>query len=149
VPEKGHLQCAGHPGIRAMKRLIGAHFVWRGMASDIKAWCRECQQCARSKIHVHVKSPVGQIGVQQARFSHVHIDMGLLPTTPEDYTHLLTMIDRTTRWPEVVQLCTTSAVECADAFAAMWVARFGVPAQITTDRGTQFTTWRQGRERFS
>jgi hypothetical protein len=116
-----------HPGIRSSKRLIGARFVWHGMASDITAWCRECQQWARGKIHVHVKSPMKQIGVPQTRFSQVHIDIvGPLPTTPEGYTHLLTMIDRTTRWPEVAQLRITSAVECADAFAAAWVAHFGV-----------------------
>jgi hypothetical protein len=33
-----------------------------------------------------------------------------------------------------------TATECADAFVATWVARFGVPATITTDRGTQFTS---------
>ena len=27
----------------------------------------------------------------------------------------------------------------ADSFEANWVARFGVPATITTDQGTQFT----------
>jgi transposase InsO family protein len=50
------------------------------------------------------------------------------------------MIDRTTRWPEVVPLHSITATECADAFTAAWVARFGVPAVVTTDRGTQFTS---------
>ena len=37
----------------------------------------------------------------------------------------------------------TTAQVVADSFVANWVARFGVPATITTDQGTQFTcsTW--------
>ncbi len=30
------------------------------------------------------------------------------------------------------------ASTCADTFIANWVARFGVPATVTTDRGAQF-----------
>jgi transposase InsO family protein len=31
------------------------------------------------------------------------------------------------------------AADCADAFIAAWVSRFGVPAALTSDRGAQFT----------
>jgi len=57
---------------------------------------------------------------------------------------LLTMVDRTTRWPEVIPLHTISAEEVADTFVATWVAHFGVPRVITTDHGTQFcsSTWK-------
>jgi hypothetical protein len=34
---------------------------------------------------------------------------------------------------------TMSAVDCADAFIAAWVSRFGVPANLTSERGAQFT----------
>ena len=37
-------------------------------------------------------------------------------------------------------LSSTTATACADAFVAGWVARFGVPASITIDRGVQFTS---------
>ena len=59
------------------------------------------------------------------------------------YTHLLTMIDRSTRWPEAVLLRETTAEAVLDAFVAIWVARHGVPANLTSDRGVQFTsaTW--------
>ena len=53
------------------------------------------------------------------------------------------MIDRSTRWPEAVLLWETTAEAVLDPFVATWVARFGVPLVITTDRGVQFTsaTW--------
>jgi hypothetical protein len=54
--------------------------------------------------------------------------------------YLLTIIDRSTRWFEAVPLRNMEASMCADAFISSWVARFGVPETVTTDRGTQFTS---------
>jgi hypothetical protein len=47
-----------------------------------------------------------------------------------------------TAW-EAVPLASITAEKCADAFVEQWVARYGVPRVVTTDRGTQFTsaTW--------
>jgi Integrase zinc binding domain/Integrase core domain len=128
-----------HAGTRATRKLISARFVWRGMASDIAAWCKDCTGCARGKVLSHFKSPVQEIAIPAARFVHMHIDIvGPFPTLAEGYSYMLTMIDRTTRWPEVVLLRSITASECADAFTSGLVARFGVPAAVTTDRGTQF-----------
>ena len=54
-----------------------------------------------------------------------------------------TMIDCSTRWPEAVPLRRIDMDTVLEAFITTWVARFGVPACITTDRGTHFTsgTW--------
>jgi transposase InsO family protein len=56
------------------------------------------------------------------------------------FTHIFTIIDRSTRWVEVVPLATTSAADCAAAMVREWVARFGVPDVVTSDRGAQFTS---------
>ena len=48
------------------------------------------------------------------------------------------MMDRTTRWPEVVPLSSISAESCVRAF--IWISRFGIPAVLTSDRGSQFTS---------
>ena len=86
----------------------------------------------------HYRAPVEAIPVPPRRFTHVHVDIvGPLPTS-RGYTYLLTILDRTTRWPEAVPLQDITAAGCARAFITGWVARFGVPLQMTSDRGRQF-----------
>ena len=41
-------------------------------------------------------------------------------------THLLTVVDRTTRWAETIPLQSTTVQVVADSFVANWVAHFGV-----------------------
>ena len=80
------------------------------------------------------------VTVPERRFDHVNLDLvGPLPTS-QGFTHLLTMVDRTTRWPEAVPLVSTAAADVARAFIITWVAQFGVPSDISSDRGPQFTS---------
>jgi len=48
------------------------------------------------------------------------------------------MIDRFSRWPEVIPLPNITAQTVAAAFIDGWVARFGTPAVIIIDQGKQF-----------
>ena len=87
-----------------------------------------------------MKSPVPSIKVPRRRFSHVHLDLvGPLPSS-QGFSYLLTMIDRTSRWPEAVPLSSITSESCTRAFISTWVSRFGVSALLTSDRGTQFTS---------
>jgi transposase InsO family protein len=52
----------------------------------------------------------------------------------------MTMMDRSTRWLEATPVRDMAAATCADTLITAWVARFSVPAVITSDRGTQFTS---------
>ena len=84
---------------------------------------------------------VESISVPSRRFSHVHLDIvGPLPTSPDGYKYLLTMVDRSTRWLTASPLKDMEAATVAATFCRDWVAAFGVPVDVTTDRGTQFTS---------
>lgn len=129
-----------HPGRMPSVRLVAAKFVWRGLKKDVRSWVDTCVACQRAKVHRHTKAPLEQFLVPERRFDHVNVDLvGPLPSS-HGCTHLLTMVDRTTRWPEAVPLASTSAADVARAFVGTWVARFGTPSDISSDRGSQFTS---------
>ena len=93
----------------------------------------------------HFRAPVANFRLPSRRFAHIHVDVvGPLPPS-QGFTHLLTVVDRFTRWPEAIPVTNTSALSLARAMLHNWVNRFGTPEHITSDRGSQFTStlWSQ------
>jgi cleavage and polyadenylation specificity factor subunit 1 len=130
-----------HPGIRATKHLLARRVVWKGMAADAARWCRDCQHYQRAKVTAQPTAAIQPIPVPSTQFSHIHAHIvGPLPVSAQGYNYILTIIDRSTRWLEAVPMHGMEAATCTDALIEGWVSRFGVPAIITTDRGTQFSS---------
>ena len=72
------------------------------------------------------------------RFDHIHVDLvGPLPPS-NGSRYLFTVIDRFTRWPAAYPLQDMETSSCARALR-QWISDFGVPSDISSDRGTQFT----------
>lgn len=129
-----------HPGMNSTVAMVSARYVWHGLAKQVRLWARRCIACQRAKVHQHTRAPVSGFEAPRQRFDHIHVDIvGPLPSS-QGYTHLFTVMDRFTRWPEAIPITGTTATDCARALLFHWVSRFGIPSRMTSDRGTQFTS---------
>ena len=127
-----------HLGPVPTTRAVSDRFVWHNLKKDVKAWCRECLDCQASKVGRHIRTPFEKFLVPERRFGHLHVDLvGPLPQS-EGHAYIFTMVDRWSRWPEAVPVPDISTSLCANALIR--VAGFGVPTNLTSDRGTQFTS---------
>jgi transposase InsO family protein len=56
----------------------------------------------------------------------------------EGYKYLFTIVDRISRWPEAIPLEDSTAESCSNAILRSWIARFGMPDILVSDRRPQF-----------
>jgi transposase InsO family protein len=64
--------------------------------------------------------------------------VGPLRKAPGDYTHLLVVVDKFSKWIEARPITNLRAEQVVSFFTGI-IHRFGVPNSIITDNGSQFT----------
>ena len=139
-----------HPSKRATVKLLNQKYVWDSINKDAKSWSQACIPCQRAKITRHTESGIGSFPQPNRRFGHIHVDIvGPLPTS-QGFRYIFTIIDRSTRWPEAVPMTDASTDSCVTSLIDTWIARFGLPDTITSDRGSVFTSslWSSIAERL-
>ena len=132
------LHALSHPCIRGSCCLLASRFLWPGMNKDVGAWASSCLDCRRTKVARHVHPPVHCIDVPSRCFFHIHVHLvGPLPSV-RGYTHVFSVVDRSTCWPAAYPIQDTATTACIALVE--WISSFRVPATVTSDRGSQFTS---------
>ena len=129
-----------HPGIWATCKLVACKYVWHGLGRQVGEWAKSCIACQRAKVNFHHCAPLSKYNEPLLHFNHVNVNVVVPLPTSKGFTHLFTVVDRVTRWPEAIPLSSTNTKGVADTFLSGWITRYGLSSDISSDRGPQFTS---------
>ena len=151
IPEKMRLEiltkyhekpAAGHLGIRRTLELILRNFWWPKIKDDVTKFVNSCESCARNKHNRHRKYGFLQpLETPERPWKSIEIDFlcGLPPS--KGYTVLMVVVDRFSKMIHLIPFKQIpDAKQTAKAFIENIFKLHGLPSDIYTDRGSQFTS---------
>ena len=131
-----------HPGIQRTLEFIRRRFWWPCMAQDIQSFVVACSICAREKAS-HQPSSVllRPLPIPSRPWSHIAVDFVTGPPLSAGNMTILNIVDRFSKGLHFVPLSKLpSALETADLLTQHVFRLHGLPLDIVSDRGPQFTS---------
>ena len=114
-------------------------YYWSRMEQDVRLCLNTCKLCLSRKTGHQGKQPEQQKSVVGFPFEKIAIDItGPLPQARNGDKYILGVIDYFTKYPMLISLPNMEASTVAKALLKHWIAIFGVPQVIHSDRGTCF-----------
>ncbi len=133
---------SGHPGITASLQLLSDCFWWPSLQADTITFVQQCPVCNMSKSsHQRPAGLLQPLPVPQRPWSHTAIDFVTDLPNSRNYTTILTVIDRFSKACRLIPLPKLpTAFETAEALLEQVFRFYGLPEDIVSDRGPQFTS---------
>ena len=131
----------GHLGGKKTLDRVTSNFHWPGVAGDVQMYVQSCDICQRTiPKGRNVKVPLGDMPIIGTPFEKVAIDLvGPLIMSDRKHRWILTMIYFATRYPIAIPMTSIETVDVAEALVSIF-AGVGIPREILSDRGSQFTS---------
>ncbi|XP_068232013.1 uncharacterized protein [Palaemon carinicauda] len=132
----------GHLCAKKTKEKILREFYWSGMGADMTRFCRSSDICQKTISKGWVtKVPFEKLPIIDTPFKRVSVDIigKIHPPSEKGHQFILTMMDHASRYPDAVPLKNIDSELVAEALVDMF-SRVGVPEEILSDLGTQFTS---------
>ncbi|KAK3513653.1 hypothetical protein QTP70_028807, partial [Hemibagrus guttatus] len=136
----------GHPGINGNLSLLKQRFWWPNMAADVRRYVQGCRECAISKSPRHLPSGILlPLPVPKCPWSHLGVDFITDLPASGGCTCVLVIVDRFSKSCRLVPLPgQPTAMDTAESLFNHVFQYYGLPEDIVSDRGSQFTSrvWR-------
>jgi hypothetical protein len=134
---------AGHRGGTRVYEWLASRVWWPKMRADAQAYCNGCEMCQRDKPCNRGRQGLPQsLDVPRRAGEVICIDfIGPLTRTPDGSTSIMVVVDKLTRYVMYIPLGDgATAQEVFGALDEHWLAVFGVPRVIVSDRDSRFTS---------
>uniref|UniRef100_A0AAY5KJG5 Gypsy retrotransposon integrase-like protein 1 n=1 Tax=Esox lucius TaxID=8010 RepID=A0AAY5KJG5_ESOLU len=133
---------SGHPGIGPTVRALAGKYGWPTLAKDVRVYVSSCSVFAQSKAPRHL--PMGKLHplpIPQRPWSHLSVDF-LTDLPPlQGHTTILVVVDRFSKSCCLLPLPgLPTALQTAEVLFTHVFRHYGVPKDIVSDRGPQFTS---------
>jgi hypothetical protein len=140
-----------HPGGSKMYQDLKETFWWHGMKRDIAFFIARCDVCQRVKAeHQRPAGLLQPLQVPVWKWDEVGMDFITgLPRSSRGHNSIWVIVDRLTKVAHFIPVKTTyNGRELADLYVSRIVSLHGVPKNIVSDRGPQFTSrfWKKLHE---
>jgi len=131
---------SGHRGRDATLKAIKKYYHWPSMSNDVDKYVKDCLTCFLTKTpDPKNKGLLATFEVEILKFQVIHVDfVGPLPTTPSGNTCIFSIRDRGSGLYWGTPTKGATAEEAASILWCQWIARYGVPHKIITDKGPAF-----------
>jgi len=123
----------GHPGIDGMRKNARALVWWPELDKHIEECVRHCSHCKSNRGNV-AEAPLFPWDVPVAPWERLHLDFA----GPFCGRMWLLGVDAYSKWPEIGSMRSATAAKTISLLRD-WFARFGIPKEVVTDNGLQFT----------
>lgn len=124
-----------HPGIVRMKGLARAKVWWPGIEDNIEKHVKNCDACQANR-NLPAHAPLHSWPWPKQPWERIHIDFA----GPVDRMMYFIIVDSHSKWLEVVPMKSTTTRNTVDVLRSLF-ARYGIPKQLVSDNGPQFTSW--------
>ena len=131
---------AGHQGRDRTRQRLLRRFFWPSIFRDVDMYCKTCSACQKASFKGVKPAPLIPLPIVSEPFSRIAMDIvGPLPRSRAGNKYILVICDYATRYPEAVPLKSIDAESVAEELIKVF-ARVGVPREILTDQGENFTS---------
>ena len=128
-----------HPGVHKTLKKIKKLFDWPNIDIDVRDYIRGCLTCQRIKPGPERKQGIARRHPETLPFEVIHIDFwGPVEAEDEQKVHILSIIDRSTRWAEAVVVESKNATVVSSKLLTEWCCRYGFPHTIVADQDPTF-----------
>ena len=130
---------AGHCGVTRTLQKLKKRFFFPKMRDFVKHWVKTCSICQTRKSPNKLPRAPLQTYTVGCPFERVVVDLtGKYSETDCGNQWVVTFQDVFTKYTVSVPIKNATSIEVAEAFLNHWVAKFSVPLEIHSDKGSQF-----------